>query len=137
MEKHNDNTNKKGEKENQYQNNNTSNTYNRGKGNNNNNRSISYSSGQPYNWKGRNESFGLILALKSEQYENKSLYSVFVERLKNHAIQEFTHRNDIVSLIENYKDPKDAVNAQLLKDTNTKGMKTTKTKVSVKSEGGE
>ena len=109
---------------------------NRGRGNSQKNKNINYSNEQPYGWKGRNESFGLILALKSERYEHKSLYSVFIERLKNHAIQEFTHGNDIVSLIENYEDPKDAINAQLPKDTQlTKRSKRSKgSKVSVKSE---
>ena len=77
---------------------------------------VSYNINQPYNWKGRNESFGMILALKSEKYEYKTLYSVFIERLKNHAIQEYTHGNDIVSLIENYKDPKDDINDLLPKN---------------------
>ena len=133
MEKQNDGATRESKKENQYQNNNNSQNYNRGRGKGHN-RNINYSSGQPYNWKGMNTNFGLILALKSERYEHKSLYSVFIERLKNHAIQEFTHGNDIVSLIENYEDPKDAINAQLPKDTKTKHAKPQGKKVAVKSE---
>ena len=113
--------------------------------NSNGSKNMRYSTSQPYNWKGRSENFGVILALKSERYENKALYSSFVERLKNHAIQKFTHGNDIVSLIENYEDPTDAINAQFRSDTKrqlggtqqTQSQTFMKTSATVKQETGD
>lgn len=107
---------------------------------NNNNSSLNYNSDQPYDWKGRNESFGLILALICKKYEFKYLFYIFVKCLKNHAIQRYTHGNDIVSLIENYKYPKDEINALVQKNprqsASAKSKSSTK-KVTVKKENNE
>ena len=95
-----------------------------------NNNGMTYNNNQPYSWKGRNESFGLILGLKSERYEFKTLFSTFVERLKNHALQEYSHGNDIVNMLEKYKDPSEEINSLLPRKSNLQSTK-------VKTEDGD
>ena len=49
----------------------------------NRNKHGSYSITQTYKWNGKNEDLKSILALKSERYEQKVLYTTFTDNLKN------------------------------------------------------
>ena len=69
-----------------------------------------YSPTQPYDWKGRKESIGVILALRSERYANKVLFTTFTERLCNHVAQEFDYPGDIVTMIDKMEDPTSEIN---------------------------
>ena len=62
---------------------------------------------------GEEEGIGLILTLRTERYSNKVAFSTFQDKLKNYVLTNFEEAKDIISLIDNLKDPQpDSISAQ-------------------------
>lgn len=75
----------------------------------NRNKNSNYTVTQPYLWKGKNEQIKDILALKSERYENKVLFSVFNDHLKNYIAQNYKFAHELLPIIDQYSNPKDSI----------------------------
>ena len=69
-----------------------------------------------YGYEGMCKDIGVILALRTERYSKKVVYSVFIERLKNHVLVSFNDAKDIVELLETGKDPESDIIAKAPKD---------------------
>ena len=59
---------------------------------------------QGHEYKGENESIGVILALRSERFNHKVVFSSFTEKLKNYVISNFKDAEDIVPIVEELRD---------------------------------
>ena len=60
--------------------------------------------GQGYDYKGQNEKIGVILALRSERFNNKVIFSTFTDQLKNYVLSNLVDAQDIVPIVENLID---------------------------------
>ena len=68
---------------------------------------------QGYNYAGENPKIRVILALRTERFSNKVVYSTFTEKLKNYVLTTFEEARDIIPMIESRKDTtQDIVNEQ-------------------------
>ena len=83
---------------------------------NQNNYSSSYTVTQPYKWTGKNDDLKSILALKSERYEQKVLYSTFTDDIKNYVSQNYKFAHDLIPIIDKFIDPKKDIEADVPKD---------------------
>ena len=52
---------------------------------------------QGYDYQGEKPKIGVILALKNERFGNKVVFSVFVDKMKNHVLTHFTIGKDMVT----------------------------------------
>ena len=82
----------------------------------NRNKHGSYSITQTYKWNGKNEDLKSILALKSERYEQKVLYTTFTDNLKNYVSQNYKFAHDLVPIIDKFIDPKSDIEADVPPD---------------------
>ena len=64
------------------------------------------SSYQGYEHQGENTNIGVILTLKNEKFSNKVVFSIFIDKMRNHVLTNFDHGKDIVLILESLKDPK-------------------------------
>ena len=66
------------------------------------NQSVQHPTSNPvvhgYDYSGKNKDIGVILALQTERYSKKVVFSVFIEKLKNYVLTNFTEAKDIVTL---------------------------------------
>ena len=69
-----------------------------------------------YDYAGENKDIGVILAMRTERYSKKVVFSIFIERLKTHALTSFDDAKDIVTLLEQREDPADAIVKEAPKD---------------------
>ena len=61
---------------------------------------------QGYEHQGENANIGVILTLKNERFSNKVVFSIFIDKMRNHVLTSFEHGKDIVLILESLKDPK-------------------------------
>ena len=73
---------------------------------------------QGYEYKGENNDIGIILALRSERFNNKVVYLTFVEKLKIYVLTNFEYARDIIQVLEQLKDPTNDIIAKQPKDLN-------------------
>ena len=62
----------------------------------------SYSQG--YEYKGENDGVGVILALRTERFNHKVVFSSFSDKLRNYVVSNFKDAKDIVPMIEELRD---------------------------------
>ena len=62
--------------------------------NNNNRKSSNYG----VNYKGDNDDIAVILALRTESFNNKVMFSTFIEKLKNHVLTSFSDGRDMMPI---------------------------------------
>ena len=70
-----------------------------------------YSSGrkthsQGVHFNGDNEDLTVILALRSKSFDNKVMFSTFIEKLKHHVLTSFTDARDMMPILEKLEDPR-------------------------------
>ena len=65
----------------------------------------SSNSSEQRNQEGDELKVGYILGLRSEWIEKKAFFEVFLEKITNYILQEFTNLRDIVRPIQELKDP--------------------------------
>ena len=89
-----------------------SNDDSRSEGNNNNrsrnnrrNGGAQATSSNPITYEGECEKVGCILALKVEKFHKKVSYEIFVEKICNYVVQNYTDGEDIKVLLTHQKDP--------------------------------
>ena len=87
-----------------------------GRNNKNNNYNPTTITSHSYDYSGENKDIGVILAMRTERYSKKVVFSIFIERLKNHVLTSFDDAKDIVELLEQRKDPADDIVKQAPKD---------------------
>ena len=58
-----------------------------------------------YDYKGEEPKVGVILALRSERFNHKVIYSSFIDKLKNYVLSHFDDAKDVVPIIEELRDP--------------------------------
>ena len=59
---------------------------------------------QGYDYKGEEPKVGVILALRSERFNHKMIYSPFVEKLKNYILSNLDDAKDVVPIVEELRD---------------------------------
>ena len=67
---------------------------------------------QGYDYKGENDNIAFILALPSEKFGNKVIFSTFVDKLKNYVLTNFEGGKDLLPILEFMKNPKPVVEAE-------------------------
>ena len=67
-------------------------------------------------YKGQNESIGVILCLRHERFKNKTIYTAFVDCLKTYVLTSFNNASDIIKILEELKDPKPGIESNEPKD---------------------
>ena len=82
---------------------------------------------QGYEYEGENSTIGVVLALKSERFNMKVVFSSFIEKLKNYILTNFDDSRDMMPILENLKDPTDEIKSNqpidLTKDEETSDVK--------------
>ena len=73
-------------------------------------------SSQAYNYGGESEHIDVILALRTERFNKKVVYSTFIDKLKNYVLVNFSEANDIIPILEHRKDTIDNVKGERPKD---------------------
>ena len=79
-------------------------------GKNGNKSSLTSYNFQPYNFNGRTEEIGGILALKNERFAKKVSFSEFQEKLQTYTLTKFDYAKDMISIIDEFKDPITEIN---------------------------
>ena len=79
-------------------------------GKNGNKSSLTSYNFQPYNFNGRTEEIGGILALKNERFAKKVSFSEFQEKLQTYTLTKFDYAKDMISIINEFKDPITEIN---------------------------
>ena len=74
------------------------------KRNNGNTRRDNISFYQGADFKGENENIGVVLALRTERFNHKVVFSSFTDKLKNYVVSNFNDAKDIVPMIEELRD---------------------------------
>lgn len=64
---------------------------------------------QGYDYKGEKEEIGLILALQTERFNNKVVYTSFVKKLKNYVLSNFDNAKDVIPIIKEMQDTTEEV----------------------------
>ena len=68
-----------------------------------------YAQHKPLTYGGENDDVGVVLALRSERYSKKVVFGVFIEKMKNYVLQNFTDGKDMIPILEKLEDPKNAI----------------------------
>ena len=85
--------------------------------------SSSVSHRQGYEYQGENTDVGHILALPSEKFSNKVVFSTFIDKMKNYVLTNFEGGKDLLPILEFMKDPKPDIDAQEPVDLSTEEVK--------------
>ena len=64
------------------------------------------SASQGVNFSGDSEEITVILALRTESFNNKMMFSAFIEKLKNHVLTSFKGDCDMMPILEKMEDPR-------------------------------
>ena len=67
-------------------------------------RSATYGIHEGYGYKGEIESIGVILALRTERFNNKVVFSTFAEKIRNYVLSNLYDARDIIPIIEELRD---------------------------------
>ena len=73
------------------------------------NRKVTATLHQGYDYKGEKEEIGLILALRTKRFNNKVVYTSFVEELQNYVLSNFNDAVDVIPIIEELRDTTEEV----------------------------
>ena len=61
---------------------------------------------QGVHFSGDSDDLTVILALRSESFNNKVMFSTFIEKLKHHVLTSFTDARDMMPILEKLEDPR-------------------------------
>ena len=64
---------------------------------------------QTIDYMGQTKDIGAILALRSERFSHKVIFSTFIEKLKVYVLTNFNHASNILPIIESLTDPTEDV----------------------------
>ena len=67
---------------------------------------------KPANYGGENEDIDVILALRDEFFEKRVQYTIFIDKVKNYVLQNFSYAKDVVPILEKLEDTEADVLAQ-------------------------
>ena len=67
---------------------------------------------QGYEYKGESDDIVFILTLPSENFDNKVIFSTFIDKLKNYVLTNFEGGKDLLPILELMKDPTPDVEAE-------------------------
>ena len=60
-------------------------------------------------YSGECDNLSVILALRSENYNNKVLFSTFIDKLKNYVLTNFNDARDMIPILDKLEDPRSEI----------------------------